>query len=145
MAAVPKPVRADQILYVGLTETTPFETDFIPKHGLARLSSEDLAGSAEPVLEWLRASGAKKVAVHFDLDVLDPTLYDFLLSQDPAAEPNAFEGVAKGRMRFEEVAKILRAVDAEADVVGLAITEYMPWSAIQLSKSLQTLPLLGKR
>lgn len=138
-------MQAKQILYIGLTETTPFETDFISKHGLARLSPEDLAGSAEPVLEWLRASGAKKVAVHFDLDVLDPTLYDFLLSQDPAAGANAFEGVAKGRMRFEEVEKILTAVDAEADVVGLAITEYMPWSAIQLSKSLRTLPLLGKR
>ncbi|MDK1373573.1 MULTISPECIES: arginase family protein [unclassified Sinorhizobium] len=145
VAAVPKPAQARQILYVGLTETTPFETDFIAKHGVTRLSPEDLAGSPEPVLDWLRASGAKKVAVHFDLDVLDPTLYDFLLSQDPAAKPNAFDGIAKGRMRFEEVARILRAVDAEADVVGLAIAEYMPWSAIQLSKSLQTLPLLGKR
>ncbi|MDK1386855.1 arginase family protein [Sinorhizobium sp. 8-89] len=145
VASVPKPVKGGRILYVGLTETTPFETDFIAKHGMARLSPEDLAGSAEPVLAWLRASGAKKVAVHFDLDVLDPSLYDFLLSQDPAAAPDAFEGIAKGRMRFEEVAGILRAVDAEADVVGLAITEYMPWSAMQLSRSLQTLPLLGER
>lgn len=143
VAAVPKPVKASQILYVGLTETTPFETDFIPKHGLARLSPEDLAGSAEPVLAWLRASGARKVAVHFDLDVLDPAFYDFLLSQDPAARPDAFDGVAKGRMRFEEVAGILRAVNAEADIVGLAIAEYMPWSVIRLAKSLRTLPLLG--
>ncbi|MBR7518853.1 hypothetical protein KC217_24640, partial [Mycobacterium tuberculosis] len=76
-------------------------------------------------LAWLRASGARKVAVHFDLDVLDPAFYDFLLSQDPAASPDAFDGVAKGRMRFEDVAGILRAVDAEADIVGLAIAEYM--------------------
>ncbi|MGH7004852.1 MAG: arginase family protein, partial [Alphaproteobacteria bacterium] len=125
VAAVPKPVQANRILHVGLTETTPFETEFIAQHGLARLGPEDLAGSAEPVLEWLRASGAKQVAVHFDLDVLDPALYDFLLSQDPAAEPHAFDGVAKGRMRLEEVAAILQAVDAEADIVGLAISEYM--------------------
>ncbi|KKX26247.1 arginase family protein [Rhizobium sp. LC145] len=145
VAAVPKPVKGDRVLYVGLTETAPYETDFIPEHGMTRLSPEDLAGSAEPVLQWLRASGAKKVAVHFDLDVLDPSLYDFLLSQDPDAKPNAYEGVAKGRMRFEEVANILKAVDAEADIVGLAIAEYMPWSAIKLSKLLETLPLLGKR
>lgn len=145
VAAVPRPVKGSRVLYVGLTETTPYETDFIPKHGMTRLSPEDLAGSVEPALKWLRASGAKKVAVHFDLDVLDPSLYDFLLSQDPNARPNAFEGVARGRMRLEEVASILRAVDAEADIVGLAIAEYMPWSAIQLSKSLRTLPLLGKR
>lgn len=145
VAAVPKPVKGAKVLYVGLTETTPYETDFIPAHGMTRLSPDDLAGSAEPVLAWLRASGAKKVAVHFDLDVLDPTLYDFLLSQDPAAGPDAFTGAAKGRMRFEDVAKILRAVDAEADIVGLSIAEYMPWSTIRLSRSLQTLPLLGRR
>lgn len=141
--AVPKPVKASNILYVGLTETTPFESEFISKHGIARLSPEDLIGSVEPVLNWLRASGAKKVAVHFDLDVLDPNHYDFLLSQDPDAEPTVFEGVAEGRMRFEEIANILNAVDAEADIVGLAIAEYMPWSVIQLSRSLKTLPLLG--
>lgn len=42
-----------------------------------------------------------------------------------------------------DVAEILRAVNAEADIVGLAIAEYMPWSAIRLAKSLRTLPLLG--
>ncbi|MGC0054753.1 arginase family protein [Brucella pituitosa] len=141
--AVPKPVKASNILYVGLTETTPYESEFISKHGIARLSPEDLIGSAEPVLNWLRNSGAKKVAVHFDLDVLDPDHYGFLLSQDPDAEPTVFEGVAEGRMRFEEVANILNAVDAEADIVGLAIAEYMPWNVIQLSRSLKTLPLLG--
>jgi arginase len=45
-------------------------------------------------------------------------------------------------MRFEEVAAILRAVGAEADIVGLAITEYRPWSAIKLSHDLRSLPLL---
>ena len=140
---VPRPVDPSRVLYIGLTETTSFESEFIQKHKLAHLSPEDMAGSHEPVIEWLRASGAKQVAVHFDLDVLDPALYDFLLFHDPTAAPNAFDGVAKGRMRFAEVASILNAVAKEAEIVGLAVTEYMPWSAIELSKSLRTLPLLG--
>jgi arginase len=111
-------------------------------HGIARLSPEDLAGSPGRVLEWVRASGAKKVAVHFDVDVLDPSLYGFLLFHQPDVAPGAWDGVPKGRMTFEEVAHILRAVDAEADIVGLAITEYLPWDAIGLSRSLSTLPLL---
>ncbi len=74
VAAVRRPVDPKRVLYVGLTETSPLETDFIQEHGIARLSPEDLAGSPERVLEWLRASGARKVAVHFDLDVLDPSL-----------------------------------------------------------------------
>ncbi len=44
-------------------------------------------------------------AVHFDLDVLAPTLGEFRLCQDPAAEPNTC--VAKASMRFSKVAKIL--------------------------------------
>jgi arginase len=48
-------------------------------------------------------------------------------------------------MRFEDVARILRAVDGEADIVGLAIAEYLPWDAICLSQWLSTLPLLGAR
>ncbi|MGH7067144.1 MAG: hypothetical protein ACREFO_04855 [Acetobacteraceae bacterium] len=45
-------------------------------------------------------------------------------------------------MTFDEVARILSAVDAEADIVGLAITEYLPWAAISLSRLLAILPLL---
>ncbi|MCM2435418.1 arginase family protein [Agrobacterium rosae] len=142
VAAVPRPVTGDRVLYVGLTETTPYETDFISRNGMTRLSPEDLDGSVQPVLDWLRRSGATKVAVHFDLDVLDPSLYDYLLFNDPSSRPGAFDGVAKGRMRFEDVAAILHAVDAETDIVGLAIAEYLPWSVIKLSDSLKTLPLL---
>ena len=82
------------------------------------------------------------IAVHFDVDVLDPTLYDFLLFNDPSLAPGAFDGVAKGRMRFEEVAGILNAVNAETDIVGLTIAEFTPWNVIDLSRSLRALPLL---
>ena len=143
VAAVSRPLDPRRILYVGLTETTPFETGFIEKHGLAHVSPDELAASAEPVLAWLRAAGAKRVAVHFDVDVLDPADYDFLLFRNPSAAPDAFEGVVRGRMRFAQVSGILNAVAAEADIVGLAITEYLPWSVIEFAKALNTLPLLG--
>ncbi|MBQ0820678.1 arginase family protein [Microvirga sp. HBU67558] len=143
VAAVGRPLDPRRVLYVGLTEISPVETDFIREHGIVRLSPEDLAGSPERVLKWLHTSGATKVAVHFDVDVLDPSLYDFLLFHDPYAAPGTYDEVPKGRMRFEEVAAILNAVAAEADIVGLAITEYMPWSAIKLSRALRSLPLLG--
>ena len=40
----------------------------------------------------------------------------------PSAASDAFEGVARGRMRFAQVSGILNAVAAEADIVGLAIS-----------------------
>ena len=61
----------------------------------------------------------------------------------PSAASDAFEGVARGRMRFAQVSGILNAVAAEADIVGLAITEHLPWSVIEFAKALNTLPLLG--
>jgi arginase len=142
-AAVPRPVDPRRVLYIGLTGTSDFERGFIEARGMARLGPEEVAGSPEPVLQWLRASGASKVAVHFDLDVLDPSLADYLLFHDPSAAPGAWDDVPKGRMRFETVAAILGAVGAEADIVGLAITEFMPWSMIGLSRALRSLPLLG--
>jgi arginase len=142
VAAVTRPVDPRRILYVGLTETTPFETSFIEKHGLAHLSPEELArDAAKPVLAWLRAARAKRVAVHFDVDVLDPADYDFVIFRN--ASDHTLEGVARGRMQFAHVAEILNAVNAQADIVGLTIAEYLPWSVIEFAKALDTLPLLG--
>jgi arginase len=144
VAAVTRPMQPERVLYIGLTETTPFETGFIHEHGLAHLSPKALVSSAEPVLAWLRGTGAKRVAVHFDLDVLDPAHHDFLMFNDPSAKPNKFDGVAKGRMGLAQVSGILNAVAAQAEIVGLAITEYFPWSAIGLARALDDLPLLGR-
>jgi len=143
VAAVPRKVAAQDVLFVGLTETTPYETDFIARHGIARLSPEQLAGTIQAVIDWVRASGKSRIAVHFDLDVLDPTRYDFLLFRNPDAAPEAFDGVARGLMTMDAVQAILAAVAGEAEIVGLAITEYLPWSAIKLADQLRALPLLG--
>lgn len=141
---VRRPIRPQQVLYVGLTETTPYETQFLEQRQMQRLSPEQLAASPDAVASWLRQTGATKVAVHFDLDVLDATRYGFLLFNDPGAAAGTWDGVAQGRMRFEEVARILQQANAVAEVVGLAIAEYLPWDAIQLARALQTLPLLNR-
>ena len=142
-SAVSRPLDPRRILYVGLTETTPFETAFIAKHGLAHLDPEEMAASPEPVLAWLRGTGAKRVAVHFDVDVLEPAHYDFLVFRDPSATPDALQGVARGRMHFAQVSEILNAVASQVDIVGLAIAEYLPWSVVEFAKALNALPLLG--
>lgn len=143
VATVPYRVKPENVLYVGLTETTPYETDFIARHGIARLSPEELRDGGAPVTEWLKSRGLKHAAVHFDLDVLDPALYDFLLFRDPSAPPDAFDGVARGRMTLPQIQRVLLSVSSVSEIVGLAITEYLPWSAIELSRELRKLPLLG--
>ncbi len=57
--ALRRTIKPQQILYVGLAETSPFESAFIRDHGITRLSPKDLAGSPEKILEWVRASGRR--------------------------------------------------------------------------------------
>ena len=84
-------------------------------------------------------TGAKRVAIHFDVDVLEPAHYDFLVFRDPSATPDALHGVARGPMRFAQVSEILNADTAEADTVRLAIAEYLPWSVVEFAKALNAL------
>jgi hypothetical protein len=56
---------------------------------------------------------------------------------------HALQGVARGRTHFAQVSEILNAVASEADIVGLAIAEYLPWSVVEFAKALNALPLLG--
>ena len=49
----------------------------------------------------------------------------------------------RGRMAPEHVVRLLHDVAAACDIVGLAMTEYMPWKAIATRRLLRKLPLLG--
>jgi arginase len=48
IAEVSRSLDPRRILYVGLTETTPYETNFIAAHRIARLSPEELAKVNRP-------------------------------------------------------------------------------------------------
>jgi arginase len=83
------------------------------------------------------------VAVHFDVDVIDPNRFGALFFNNPAARPEALAGIPRGRMAPEQVVRLLHDVAAACDLVGLAITEYLPWEAIATRNLLRQLPLLG--
>jgi arginase len=78
VAAVRRPVDSKRVL-CRPDRDHAFRDRLYSGHGIARLSPGGLSGSPERVLEWLRVSEARKVTVHFDVDVLEPSLYDFLL------------------------------------------------------------------
>ena len=75
--------------------------------------------------------------------MLNPALYDFLLFRDPSAQPSTFDDVAEGRMKTERVQAILQVVSAQAEIVGFAIIEYLPWSVVKFAEALKALPFLG--
>ena len=100
------------------------------EYGIRHVTPEEVREDSGAVLAWLRACGASKVVVHFDLDVLDP------------AEIIAAVGVVPGGMRMEEVARVINDISREKEIVGLTVAEPMPRTALRLKELLGKLPLL---
>jgi arginase len=84
-----------------------------------------------------------QLAIHFDLDVLDPASFRALLFNKPDSPPEFLAGVPRGRMKPEQIVRLLHDVAGACDVVGLAITEHMPWDTLAMRNMLRQLPLLG--
>lgn len=145
-AAVPRPVKPEDVLFLGLHAPSDWEAGEMTRLGLRSVSPEMLtAEGSTPVLDWFRATGKRHLAVHFDLDVLDPSTFRSLLFAKPGLPEGAFDGVAQGKLTMAQVVKVLSEVAQEADIIGLGITEHLPWDAMALRDMLTQLPLLGDR
>src|SRR3546814_8818961 len=86
-----------------------------------------LADSIRPILDWIETEGITHLAVHFDLDVLDPAHFSPLLFNRPGMPEGAFDGIEQGRMQLDQVVRLLKEIGAAVDMVGLAIAEHLPW------------------
>ncbi len=142
--AVARPLHPSRVMYAGMDEMSEHERSVIDQLGLRVATPSELAVSSEPVLAWLRSCGARRLAIHFDLDVLDPAQFRSLLFADPQSPPGTFAGIPRGKMSVEQVVRMLNDVARVIDVVGLGITEHLPWDAIALKTMLERLPLIGE-
>jgi arginase len=140
---VDTPVKPSRVLYAGLDAWTPVEGEVINKLGLRRAGADSLADTSVPVLDWIANEGIAHLAIHFDVDVLDPTKFGPVLFNQPGARADFLADVPRGRMTPDQVVRLLQDVAAACDVVGLAIAEYMPWEAITTREMLRKLPLLA--
>jgi arginase len=140
---VDTPVKPSRVMYAGLDTWMPVEGEVITKLGLRRAGSDALADSSAPVLEWIASEGITQLAVHFDVDVLDPKKFGPVLFNNPDAPVDALADVPRGRMAPDQVVRLLQEVAAACDIVGLAIAEYLPWEAIATRNMLRKLPLLA--
>jgi arginase len=140
---VDTPVKPSHVMYAGLESWTPGEGHVIDELRLRAAGPDELADSSSPVLEWLVSEGIRHLAVHFDVDVLDPKQFGPVLFNKPDAPADFLAGVPRGRMTSDQVVRLLHDVAAACDIVGLAITEYLPWEATATRNLLRQLPLLG--
>ena len=55
---------------------------------------------------------------------------------------DTFDGIVQGTMKLEQVVRLLKDAGTAADMVGLAITEHLPWDVLRLKNTLADLPIM---
>lgn len=108
--------------------------------GVGMATPGDLQAGSGKVLDWLRSSGARHLAIHFDLDVLAGQLRSLYFSR-PDTAPGAFDGIPQGRVGIADVLR-LEDVATEVQVVGVGITEFLPLDLATILDMLGKLQLL---
>jgi arginase len=133
VAEVAKPFDPGRVMYAGLQSFTEPLQELQERYGItiANASIAQVEKDSSAVLDWLRDTGVSRVAVHFDLDVLDPSEFSSAVFLEP-----------KGLMPAA-VVRLLSDVSHQVDVVGLGIAEYMPHDAILLADMLRRLPIVS--
>jgi len=132
MSILPGKVDATNVLLVGLRawETEGGTKERQEELGIKHLSPAEVAENSSTIIRWLKNTGASKVVIHFDLDVIDPKEMIAAVGTDPDG------------MKIDEVVRVINDISNEFDLVGLTIAEPMPRVAIKIKNMLDELPLL---
>ena len=129
MNLLPAKIDVSKALIVGLRSWDKGMLDRQEKLGIKGLSPSEVADNSTAIMEWLKNTGASKVVIHFDLDVLDPE------------EIIAAVGVEPDGMKINEVIRVINDISSQYDIVGLTVAEPMPRVAIRIKNMLNQLPL----
>jgi arginase len=133
LAALPAKLPVSHALCVGLRSWDPEPKERQKALGLKGLSPDEIRKNIGIVGDWVRSLGVSKVAIHFDLDVLDPLELIAAVGRDP-------DGLS-----IQEVVTIINNIAREFDVVALTIAEHMPIVEIKIQGILSQLPNLAQK
>jgi arginase len=109
-------VDASRVVVAGAREWDPAEEAFAAEKGIASVGAEAIADAAAFV-DAVVATGATRVYVHIDLDVLDPAEFAGLLEPIPFGVPTA------------QLVAAVKALVARLPLAGATIASFAPESA----------------
>lgn len=124
---LPAVVDPSRVALVSLTEWTKDEEPNIAAWGLTTFSPHDIANSAGPVVEWLKSTGATKIAIHFDVDTITSNEITLGLGKVPQGST------------MKSLSRVINGLGAVAEVVAFTIAEYVPRQVIVLRHFLESL------
>jgi arginase len=128
---LPATVDPSRFAYAGLHDGEPDALAHVPAWGMPVFGPDVLRETSGPLLDWLASTGARRVAIHLDVDTVDSDEIALGLGKVP------------GGLTSAQVHRIIADVGAACDVVGLTIAEYIPRQVMALQALLHGLPLVG--
>lgn len=135
---VEHPIKPKQIGFIGLNEPNDFETEQLEKYNFTTISDTDTETIISKINKWIEEQGFEAIYVHFDLDVLDIEYFHNNLFAKPYGEP---VDAPYGLLQVQQVGEIISSIEKQSPLVGLAITEHLPWDAINLHNALDQIQL----
>ncbi|MHA7768537.1 arginase family protein [Bacillus atrophaeus] len=132
------PFNSGQFLYVGLQKPLDLEVKLLEELNLNYTVQDKSNLKSEDIQKWIKKNGFTKIAVHFDLDVLDPNFFRSLYFSEPGVAEFPSEC---GKMTLKELLHILKGIFKENDVVGFTVAEFLPWDSINLKNLLAELDI----
>lgn len=139
---VKNPIKPEQALLVGMEKfDSPKELETIEALKLPVLPPQAIAENSDAVIKWLQDNKIENLAIHLDVDCLDPKIFYSQLTSDPgASEPYP---TVKGQLNFAQIMRLLGDISRHVSIVGLTIAEYMPWDALNLQKLMAGLDIMS--
>lgn len=131
-AALPATVPASRVALAGLHYGEADALAHVEQWGVAAFGPEDLREDSTPLLEWIASTGASRVAIHLDVDVVD------------GMEAVLGLGVVPGGLSRTQVNRLVADIAEHAQVVGLTLAEFVPRNLLQLLEMVEGMPLVGR-
>lgn len=137
---VTSPINPKSVLYVGLQEPLDNEKKILSELNIEYTIQTEAILDADSINKWIKENNFKYIAIHLDLDVLNPHEFRSLLFSNPHGDPI---DSPHGLMSLKELSTILTRVSEIADIVGLGIAEYIPWDVINLKNILNDVAIFN--
>ncbi|MCF1585252.1 arginase family protein [Tetragenococcus koreensis] len=137
-ALVKNPIKPEQVGFIGLNEPNDFETEQLENYRFTDIRDKDTTTIIRKINRWIEEQGFEAIYIHFDLDVLDPEYFRNNLFANPYGDP---VDAPHGLLQIQQVGEIISSIEKQTPLVGLAITEHLPWDAINLYNALDQIQL----
>jgi arginase len=120
-----RPLKPKNIVLVGSRELDPPEELYVREAKIPLLEASEV--SEKTLLAAVKATGASRVYIHVDLDVLDPAEFEGLDNPVPFG------------LTAANLVDLIRAVREKYELVGAGITEFAPTSPDNAAQDLPTI------